>query len=86
LHDKPRFNLPVARIDPAWAILTYVMDEVRVSLPFGAEALQKTADLWDEAMIRAWFGKDNTKVFLYVPQVGVYQGRIEVKMEDYEAG
>lgn len=84
LHDKPRFNIPVERIDPAWTILTYVINEERISLPFGPEALQKTAELWDEAMIREWFGKDNTRMFFYVPQVGVYQGRIEVKREDYQ--
>lgn len=86
LHDKPRFNIPIERIDPAWAVLTYVLNENRIGLPFGPEALQKTADLWDEALIREWFGKDNTRVFFYVPQVGAYQGQIEVTMEDYEVG
>ncbi|HNB51350.1 MAG TPA: hypothetical protein PK530_05385 [Anaerolineales bacterium] len=86
LHDKPRFNIPVERIDPAWTILTYVINEERISLPFGPEALQKTADVWDEAMIREWFGKDETRMFFYVPQVGVYQGKIEVLKEDYQAG
>lgn len=86
LHEKPRFNIPLARIDPAWTVLTYVLNDERVSLHFGPEALQQTAELWDETMIRAWFGKDNTRMFFYVPQVAVYQGRIEVAKEDFEAG
>lgn len=86
LHDKPRFNIPIDRIDPDWTVLTYVLNEERIGRPFGQETLRETANLWDEALIREWFGKDNTRVFFYVPQVGVYQGRIEVTLEDYEAG
>ncbi|NUM46713.1 MAG: hypothetical protein HUU38_18570 [Anaerolineales bacterium] len=86
LHEKPRFNIPVERLDPAWTVITYILNEERISLPFGQDALRQTAEIWDEAMIRAWFGKDNSRMFFYVPQVGVYQGRIEVKPEDFEAG
>jgi hypothetical protein len=84
LHNKPRFNIPTGRIDPEWAVMTYVVNEERVSLPFGPDALQKAADLWDEAMVREWFGKDNTKMFFYVPQVATYQPYIPVEAGDYE--
>jgi hypothetical protein len=86
LAEKPRFNIPVERLDPTWSVLTYVLDDERVSLPYSTETLQQTAALWDEEMVRRWFGIDNTKVFFYVPQVAAYQGVIEVTSEDYEAG
>lgn len=84
LHQKPRFNLPLERFDPEWTVVTYVLDGERVSLPFNRETLQKVAELWDEGMVRQWFGLDNTKVFFYVPQVATYQGKIVVEAGDYE--
>ena len=84
LHKKPRFNIPVDRLDPDWTVLTYVLDDKRVRLPYAPEALEQIAALWDEAMVRKWFGIDNTKVFFYVPQVAAYQGMVPVEAEDYE--
>ena len=83
LHKKPRFDIPIDRIDPGQAVLTYVLDDERISLPFSSENLESSAELWDEALVRAWFGVDNTKVFFYVPQVAVYQGRIQVSQANY---
>jgi hypothetical protein len=85
LHDKPRFAVPLERLDPAWTVVTYVLDDERVSLAPSAANLQAVAELWDEAMVRTWFGKDPTKVFFYVPQVAAYQpGGIPVSAADLE--
>jgi hypothetical protein len=35
-------------------------------------------------MVSEWFGRDETKVFFYVPQLVTYQGRIHVEPEDIE--
>ena len=85
LHDKPRFLIPIERIDLELTVISYVIDEERLSFPFNAANRQKVADLWDAEMVQAWFAKDNTKVFFYVPQVAAYQGRIDVTMDDYES-
>jgi len=85
LYAKPRFRIPVERIDPEMTVISYVIDDERIILPFSAENRQRVADLWDEKLVRRWFGVDNTKVFFYVPQVAVYQGQISVTQDDYEA-
>ena len=86
MHAKPRFNIPVERLDPGQSVLTYVQADERISLPFSDENLQASAALWDADMVTEWFGIDNTKVFFYVPQVAAYQGRIDVSMADYDPG
>lgn len=82
LHEKPRFDIPIERIDADQAVLTYVLDEQRISLPFSQSDLETIASLWDEVMVRKWFAVDNSKVFFYVPQVAAYQGRIDVQESD----
>ena len=84
LSDKPRYRIPIDRIVGADAVITYVIDDERVNLSFGHESLERTSGIWDEAMIRDWFGRDQTKVFFYVPQVATYQGRIVVGPDDFE--
>jgi hypothetical protein len=86
LHDKPRFNIPIERIDPRQAVLTYVLADERVSLSFSAERLEETAAIWDGDLVTTWFGIDPTKVFFFVPQVATYQGRIDVSSSDFEPG
>lgn len=83
LHDKGRFDIPVDRLEPTRTVITYVLDEQRVNLPYTPACLQSTAELWDETLVRRWFGVDNTKIFFYVPQVAAYQGRITVTMDDF---
>lgn len=85
LHDKSRFVIPIERIDPSQAVLTYVLDEERVNLPLTAEHLEETATRWDADLVTTWFGIDPTKVFFYVPQVAAYQGRVDVTASDYES-
>ena len=84
LYDKPRFKIPVERIDPEYAVLTYVLDDQRVVARFTAEARQTTAVVWDAEMVKQWFAVDPTKSFFYVPQVACYQGVIKVSSSDLE--
>ena len=85
LHDKAAVCDPDRdEIDPSQAVLTYVLDDQRVSLPFSAEHLEETAAIWDGDMVATWFGIDPTKVFFHVPQVAAYQGRIDVTPSDFE--
>jgi len=86
LYDKPRFNIPISQIDPEMTVLTYVIDDERVLLPFTAENRQNIAALWDAEMVKRWFNVDNTKAFYYVPQAAAYQGQIVVTQDDYDAG
>jgi hypothetical protein len=85
LSDKPRYRIPIDRISGSDAVITYVIDDERSNLPFTSEHLTSVSELWDEAMIRDWFGRDQTKVFFYVPQVATYQGRITVGAGDFES-
>jgi hypothetical protein len=84
LNDKPRFRIPFERIDPEMTVITYVLDDERVVLPFAFENLENIVSLWDEELVRRWFAVDKTKVFFYVPQVASYQGQIMVFQEDFE--
>jgi hypothetical protein len=87
MHDKTRVRVPVERIDPEFACITYVREGERVSLPFTAEHLQRTAEIWTADQVTEWFGKDPTKVFFFLPQVAVYQpAGIEVQAADIEPG
>ncbi len=85
LHDKPRFAIPLDRIDPEWACISYEIDDQRTSLSLTTESLQAIAELWTAEMVLNWFARDNTRVFFHVPQVVTYQsGGIPVRPEDYE--
>lgn len=85
LHDKPRFRIPIERIDPEMTVITYVSDEERIVLPFTVENLENIAGVWDAEKVTRWFAIDKTKVFFYVPQVAAYQGNIEITEDDFEA-
>lgn len=85
MQAKPRFNVPLERIDPKWAVLTYVVEEQRHSYALSPETLSKTAELWDEEMVARWFGVDSHRLFFYVPQVVTYQpGGIQVMKGDFD--
>lgn len=85
MKDKTRVKIPITRLDPEYCVLTYVLDDERVSLPLTAENLEHTAELWDADKVNAWFAKDPTKIFFYVPQIAVYQPQgIPVYREDIE--
>lgn len=73
MYNKTRVKIPVSRIDPEYASLTYVWEGERISLPFTAENRQRVAELWTADLVTEWFAKDNTKIFFYVPQIAVYQ-------------
>jgi hypothetical protein len=86
LHEKPRLNIPIDRLDPDQSVLTYVLEDERISLPFNQENMEAAAELWHEDMVREWFGIDQSKVFFYVPQIAAYQGKIEVFEGDVDEG
>jgi len=65
LQDKPRINIPIDRLDPEWTVLTYVLDEERVSLPYTPDTLKGTAKIWDEDLVRRWFA-DSAKCTLHL--------------------
>jgi hypothetical protein len=73
LYNRTRFRIPLTRLDPAYCVITYVLNEERVSLPLNPENLEKTAVIWDADRVQTWFAKDRTKMFYYVPQVAIYQ-------------
>ena len=84
LYDKPRFRIPLERLEPEMTVITYVLDDERFVLPFTTEQLENIASIWDEKKVRRWFAVDQTKVFFYVPQVAAYQGKIEIQRDDFE--
>jgi len=85
LFDKPRFRFPIGRIDPELTVLTHVLENARIALPFTVENLENIAKIWDAEKVMRWFAIDKTKVFFYVPQVAAYQGKIEITPDDFEA-
>lgn len=85
MNNKTRIKIPIAQLDPAYCVLTYVINEERVSLELTQENLEKAADLWTAEMVQEWFAKDHTKIFYFVPQVAVYQPQgISVHPENVE--
>ena len=83
MYGKTRIKIPVERINADYACLTYVIDDTRISLPLNEENLTEAARIWDAAKVMEWFGKDQSKVFFYVPQIAVYQPEgIEVEKAD----
>lgn len=85
MYAKPRIRLPVSRIDPSYAVLTYVLDEQRVALPLTTEALHATATLWTAHRVTKWFARDKSRLFFYVPQIAAYQpGGLSVEPDDVE--
>ena len=85
MNSKSRFKIPVAQLDPEYCVVTYVIQEERVSLPLTSANLKKVAEIWTAAMVQTWFAKDLSKIFYYVPQIAVYQPQgITVMREDFE--
>ena len=85
MHNKTRIKIPLTRIDPEYAALTYVLNDQRVVLRLTEENLQATAALWTDSMISEWFGRDQSRLFFYVPQIVTYQpAGIQVEMADVE--
>jgi hypothetical protein len=85
LHDKERIAIPIERIDSKWAAATYIVDEERQTFALNQQVLQDIAELWREDWVREWFGKDQTKVFFYVPQIVTYQANgIPITEADFQ--
>ncbi len=80
LATVARIVLPLSVVPCRDAALTYELDGRRVVLPLTPSTLEETARLWPAALVRSWFGRDQRKLFFYVPQVAVYQdGGIPVR-------
>ena len=85
MNNKTRIKIPITQLDPSYCVLTYVINEERISLELTEENLEKAADIWTAEMVREWFAKDHSKVFYYVPQIAVYQPQgISVQRENIE--
>jgi len=85
MHNRTRIKIPFSRIDPEYAVLTYVLNEERITLPLTEENLSKTAEIWTDTLVTEWFGKDQSKIFFYVPQIATYQpDGIHVEAGDLE--
>jgi hypothetical protein len=77
-----RIAVPLAAIERESAALTYEGGGERVILPLTPETLLETARQWPAEVVRAWFGRDRSKIFFHVPQVAAYQeGGIPVSPE-----
>jgi hypothetical protein len=85
LHGKPRFKIPVSRLDPDWSVITYVWYDERIIADLHNDNLQRVANFWTEDNVRKWFGADPGKVFFHVPQVAAYQPEgVHVSIDDLE--
>ncbi|MCB0119189.1 MAG: hypothetical protein KDD72_09180 [Anaerolineales bacterium] len=85
MHNKARIRIPISRIDPEHAVLTYILNDERVRLPLTQENLTATAKLWDDVLVTEWFAKDESRMFLYVPQIATYQPQgIPIQEDDIE--
>ena len=85
LHAVTRIRIPVARLDSARSFLMYELDGERVTLPVTPESLERVAEVWTAERVRAWFGRDPSRIFYYVPQVATYPlDGVEVLPEDVE--
>jgi hypothetical protein len=82
LEQRARLTIPVDRIDPSAAVVTWSIDDERVSRPFGRESLEEAASLWDAELMSGWFGRDRTRLFFHVPQVATYQPRVATEPTD----
>lgn len=81
---RQRLRIPVDRIKPSKACLTWELDGLRESLPFEQDSLRRAARIWSSDLVVSWFGRDPERLFYYVPQVVTYQGRIDVTEHDVE--
>jgi hypothetical protein len=80
LASTARITLPLTAIECQHATLTYELGGQRVVRPLAPETLEQTARAWPASRVRAWFGRDQSRLFFYVPQVAVYQdGTIPVR-------
>ena len=85
LARAPRFAVPVGRLDPALASLTFIHDGRRECLLLTSESLERTAALWTEDEVRTWFARRTDRMFWFVPQVAYYpDGPLMVSEADFE--
>ncbi len=82
----PRLAVPLSAIHPATAAVFYCGEDERAhSYPLNQEALRLLAEEWPATRIASLFGRDQSRMFFYVPQVAVYQeGGVRVGREALE--
>ena len=73
MSNKCRLEIPIAKIDPEWAVITYVYNDKRISLTFSKNNLENSSKLWNKQLVERWFGVDRERLFYYVPQIVTYQ-------------
>lgn len=84
LETATRVAVPLDRIDPRHAVLTYQSDR-RVSLPLSRTNLERTRADWPDTRINEHFGIDPERVFYLVPQAVSYQTEpIPVNADDIQ--
>jgi hypothetical protein len=83
LYDKTRLAIPMERINAEYSAISYEYKGQRILQAFDKKNLEDVAELWQEDLVREWFGKDSSRVFLYVPQMVTYQ-RIAVSEADVQ--
>lgn len=84
LENAPRLQIPLARIDPDYAIITYE-DPDRISLPLNSQNLQLIADSWPAERVTRSFGRDPERLFYYVPQIVTYQPQpVQISANDWQ--
>lgn len=84
MATRPRLRVPIERIDPSQAVLTYEWNASRQSRQLNEEELRRAAELWDPRAVAEWFGRDRDKLFYFIPQVIAYQSWIPVERSDLE--
>lgn len=68
-----RLIVPIARLDRAFSVLTYMYAGKRQRFPLDAESLGLAARRWDRERIERWLGAEPTRWFFHVPQVVTFQ-------------
>jgi len=85
LYNKTRIKIPMTRLDPAYCVITYILNDERLSFALTPENLEQTAVIWNADLVNTWFAKDKTKMFYYVPQIAIYQPQgIPIEFDDIE--
>jgi len=85
MYNKTRIKIPMTRLDPAYCVITYMLNDERISLALTPENLEETAIIWNADLVNTWFAKDKAKMFYYVPQIAIYQPHgIPIERDDIE--
>lgn len=79
LSNCRRIAVPVTAMDLTMATITYEWAAKRVVLALSPTSLAQVRDLWTDDLVQDWFGRDQHRLFFFVPQVVTYQGNIPIQ-------